>query len=69
MSALLGSSSTLQAFSSLPSPQSAFLSQKSSWGMHSPSPHWRFPSGQTGSWVFRLGLASRGLESWSQLST
>ena len=30
-SALLGSSSTLHAFSSLPSLQSAFLSQKSSW--------------------------------------
>ena len=68
-STLLGSSSTLQAFSSLPSAQSGFWSQKNAFEIHSPSPHCRLPSGHTGSSVFRLGLTSLGLDRRSQLST
>ena len=57
---LLGSWSTVQAFSSEPSGQSALSSQKSSLSMQSPLPHWSCLSGQTGSSVFRLGRALRG---------
>merc|ERR1712072_1580547 len=37
--------------------------------MHSPLPHCSWPSGQTGSSVFKLGRARLALESLSQLST
>ena len=57
---LLGSWSTVQAFSSEPSGQSALSSQKSSLSIQSPLPHWSCLSGQTGSSVFRLGRALRG---------
>merc|ERR1719507_1014238 len=67
--ARFGSWSTVQAFSSEPSAQSGVSSQKSAFAMHSPFPHCSWPSGQTGSSVFRLGSARFALESLSQLST
>lgn len=51
---------SLQAFSSDSSLQSGLPLQKSSLSTHSPLPHDNFPSGQTGSSVFRMGKTLRG---------
>merc|ERR1712192_9323 len=53
----------------MPSCQSCLESQNNSLAMHSPEPHWSWPSGHTGSRVCRLGLASLGLDRRSQLLT
>ena len=53
--AAFGSSSTVQTTSSDPSAQSGLVSQNRALSMHSPLPHWSWPSGQTGSDVFKLG--------------
>ena len=67
--ALFGSWSTVQAFSSDPSEQSRLSSQNNFLSIHSPLPHCNWPSGQTGSSVFKLGRTRLGFDNLSQFST